>query len=165
MTTESVSGRSRAGRALGILGIAVAVLLTFAAVAYAATDGAMKKPMIGVVVAPANISLDVPDQPGAAGSLRVAEVRVPGPSWVVVHLDDNGKPGMRIGLQHVAAGTNANVRVALEGDELTDELIVAVHADRGVADRFEFAMDQFEVSPDKPYFVNGKEMATRVRVK
>lgn len=151
-------------RILGIVGIVLAVALSIGATAYAVIGGDEGE-MMGVIVAAENIDLAVSAQPGATESLVIDTAKVPGPSWVVVHLDDNGKPGMRVGLQHVDGGENANVSVALEGDELTDELIVALHADRGVLDTFDFAMDQFEVSPDKPYFVDGMEMATRVRVK
>jgi hypothetical protein len=152
-------------RILGAIGIVLAVALSLGATAYAVMEGGGEGEMMGVIVAADNIALEVPAQPGATRTLVVETANVPGPSWIVVHLDDNGKPGMRVGLQHVDPGANANVSVALEGDELTDELIVALHADRGVVDSFDFAMDQFEVSPDKPYFVDGMEMATRVRVK
>ncbi len=103
-------------RFFAVAGIAAAGLLTLAAVAYAVTTGTGERPMTGVVVAGSHIALDVPAQPGASGTLQVADVRVPGPSWIVVHLDDNGKPGMRIGLQHVSAGETVSVKVPLKGE-------------------------------------------------
>jgi len=148
-----------------VLLIAAAAALVLAAASVAVAAGGGERVMTGVVVSESNVSLDVAAQPGVARSLVVASVIVPGPSWIVVHLDDNGAPGMRIGLEHISGGSLADVTVALDDVALTDELIVAVHADRGVAGTFDFAMDRFESSPDKPYFVDGMEVATRVRVR
>jgi hypothetical protein len=82
-----------------------------------------------------------------------------------VHLDEGGKPGDRIGLLAVPAGTSTNVTVPIDSVELTDKLIVALHADHGVAGTFEFNMKAFATSPDKPYFVDGKELAREVVVR
>jgi hypothetical protein len=85
---------------------------------------------------------------------------------VVVHLDVDGKPGERVGLVHVDGGESRVVDVALDPKvELTDKLLVALHADRGIVGKFEFDMGKFETSPDKPYFVEGMELATAVAVR
>jgi hypothetical protein len=72
---------------------------------------------------------------------------------------------MRIGLLAIEAGESTGVIVDLDGEIETDRLIVAVHGDRGVRGEFEFSMDDFEASPDKPFFVNGEEVATSFAVR
>jgi hypothetical protein len=98
-----------------------------------------------------------------ADELTVDRVLSPGDAWLVVHLDDDGKPGMRVGLQHIDAGESLGVTVALEG-VTTGSLIVAVHADKGEAGQFDFSMDDPTGSPDRPYFVDRAELAVVVAV-
>lgn len=148
--------------AVAAIGVIALLALSAFAFANAPKDGAM----VGVVVAGRSAALKVGDQPGAAGSITVDRVLAPQGSWIVVHLDVDGKPGMRVGLQHVPAGESRGVTVALEpGVKLTDKLLVALHADNGVAGTFEFDMKRFESSPDKPYFVDGMELAKAVQVR
>lgn len=151
---------------IAIAAIGIMALLSLSAFAFASTpkNGAMA----GVVVAPRNAALEVADQPGAgaAGSITVDRTFAPGDSWVVVHLDMDGKPGKRVGVRHVPAGESRGVTVALAPSvKLTDKLLVALHADRGVTGKFEFDMMRFESSPDKPYFVDGMELARAIQVK
>jgi hypothetical protein len=151
---------------LRIVGVVLAVLAVagVATYSYAASQGEAK--MLGVVVASKNAALEVKDQPGSFATLTVDRALVPGPSWVVVHLDMDGKPGKRVGLMHVDGGESRGVVVVLDPTvKLTEKLLVALHADRGITDKFEFDMDKFESSPDKPYFVDGMELAKAVRVK
>jgi hypothetical protein len=151
---------------LQIAGVVLAVLVVggVSAYAYAASQGEAK--MLGVVVAAKNAALEVKDQPGPGSVLVVDRVVAPGPSWVVVHLDMDGKPGKRVGLVHVGSGESRIVDVPLDPKaQLTDKLLVALHADRGIVGQFEFDMDKFETSPDKPYFIDGMELATAVAVK
>ncbi len=122
--------------------------------------------MLGVVVAEENVALDVSDQPGATDSIVVDEVLAPDDSWLVVHLDEDGMPGMRVGVARVPEGVSRDVVIELDDDAvLTDDVIVALHADRGRRDEFEFSMDAFHRSPDKPYFVEFEEVARRVSVR
>jgi hypothetical protein len=151
-------------RFLNIVAMLVGVSLTLAMTAYAVANASKSGAMTGVVAAKSVASLEVMDQPGAKESVTVASVNVPGPSWIVVHLDVDGKPGKRIGLQAVPAGRSADVMVKLDAVTLTDKLIVAVHADRGIVGTFEFAMDNFDASPDKPYFVDGMELAMESKI-
>jgi hypothetical protein len=152
-----------------LLKIAAILLVVLAiggigAYAYASSQGETK--MLGVVVAARNAALEVADQPGAGSTLTVDRTLAPGGSWVVVHLDMDGKPGKRVGLAHVDAGESRDVTVELDTSvTLTDKVLVALHADRGVAGTFEFDMDKFDTSPDKPYFVDGMELASAVRVR
>jgi hypothetical protein len=153
-------------RSLGIAGIALGVLFTLGMTAYTFAN-TPKDPtqMLGVVVARGAASLNVADQPGASGSIIVDSLVAPGPSWIVVHLDMDGKPGDRVGVLAVPAGSSTKLTVPIENVTLTDKLIVALHADRGVAGTFDFDMKAFASSPDKPYFIDGKELAHEVAVR
>jgi hypothetical protein len=93
--------------------------------------------------------------------LVVDRVVAPGPSWVAIYLvDDEGVPGELAGVVRVAAGESVGVAVPIEIDrELTDKLLVALHADGGVAGRFEFSASDFARSPDKPYASGGSEVS------
>jgi len=150
-------------RFLNIAAVLVGVSLTLGMTVYAVANASKSGAMTGVVANKATASIEVMDQPGAKGSITVASVNVPGRSWIAVYLDDNGKPGKRIGLQAIPAGSSTDVKVKLDDVTLTDKLIVAVHADRGIVGTFEFSPDNFDASPDKPYFVDGMELAMEVK--
>jgi hypothetical protein len=84
----------------------------------------------------------------------------------VVHQDDNGMPGKRLGYVAIPGGESASVVVTLSPSvKLTDSLLIAVHADRGTPGQLEFNMDDKVDSPDQPYFVDGKEVAAALRIK
>lgn len=117
----------------------------------------------GYVANADDASLEVSDQLGAT-SLVVKQVESPGPAWIVVHTDDDGMPGERVGLARIEKGVSSDVSVELEG--LTSEkVIVAVHADKGEVGEFEFDMEDREDSPDRPFFVGGAELAEVVVVR
>lgn len=119
----------------------------------------------GVKTEAGTAEIKVADQPGAASELIVDRALAPTDAWIVVHLDDDGAPGARVGLQPIPAGDNTNVTVELDPLPLTDKLFVAIHADRGAADLFEFDMMNKLNSPDQPFFVGEAEVATAVKVK
>ncbi len=119
----------------------------------------------GVKAEPGTASLTVSAQPGATDSITVGQVTAPTDAWLVVHLDDDGAPGARVGLQHIVAGTSESVAVKLDPVPLTDKLFVAVHADRGQAGLFEFDMMDKLNSADQPFFVDGEEVAKTLSVK
>jgi hypothetical protein len=151
-------------RFLNITGLVLGLLLSLSMTVYAFANSSKAGDMVGVVVAKKAAAVEVMDQPGAKGSITVARVLVPGQSWIAVHLDEGGMPGKRIGLQAVPAGESRDVVVRIDDVKLTDKLIVAVHADRGIVGTFEFAKDKFDSSPDKPYFVGGMELAMEASV-
>jgi NADH:ubiquinone oxidoreductase subunit F (NADH-binding) len=106
------------------------------------------------------------DQKVMDGRLTVDRAVAPTAAWVVVHLDQGGMPGRRVGLAHIPAGETRGLVVQLDASvPLTDKVLVAVHADRGEAGMFEFAMDDKVNSPDQPFFVDGAEVAIPVAVK
>lgn len=120
----------------------------------------------GVVAAAGEAAIEVDDQPGVTDTILVKRVVAPTGAWVVVHLDDNGMPGERVGLAQIPAGESTAIEVELyPGIELTDKLLVAVHADRGESGEFEFDMEDKVGSPDQPFFVDGEEVATAASVK
>lgn len=149
---------------ISILVLAVALaLVAFAVTGCATTPSAedeVDEPMVGLVAAQGDALIEASDQPGAEGSVTIDRVVAPEGSWIVVHLDEDGKPGPRIGLLAIEAGEQFDVTVELDGEIESDSLIVAVHGDRGTPGEFEFDMEDFEGSPDKPFFVNGEEVAT-----
>ncbi|MFA5844169.1 MAG: hypothetical protein WC971_04980 [Coriobacteriia bacterium] len=151
-------------RILGIAATAFGVLAILAMTGYTFANAGDAGKMSGVIVDKKNAAIEVMDQPGAKGSITVARVLAPGRSWIAVHLDEGGKPGKRVGLLEIGEGESRDVKVEIDDVKLSDKLIVALHADRGVAGEFEFAMDDFALSPDKPYFVDGMELAMEASV-
>jgi len=120
----------------------------------------------GVEAGEGQAAIEVADQPGIIGSLAVARAVAPTNGWIVVHLDEGGKPGERVGVQAIPSGESRDVTVTLDPSvQLTDKLLVAVHADRGTAGEFDFDMMKKLDSPDQPFFVNGAEVATAARVR
>lgn len=119
----------------------------------------------GVKTDAGTAAIEVDAQPGARESLTVKRALSPADAWIVVHLDDDGAPGARVGLLRIPAGETLDVSVALDPLPLTDKLFVAIHADRGEADVFEFDMMNKVNTPDQPYFVDGDEVATAADIK
>jgi hypothetical protein len=148
----------RAGLALALLGI----VLVLAGCSSQSADAGMK--VWGYVVAEKNAVLELAESQPGVTELTVDRVLAPGGAWVVVHADDNGKPGERVGLAHVDKGESNDVKVSLKG-VTTDKVIVAVHADKGTAGKFDFDMMNKEASPDRPYFVDESELARVVTVR
>jgi hypothetical protein len=155
-------------KALIITGSVVAAVLFLGVTAYAFANAPAPGSMgvWGYVVSPANASLDVaPDQVSAdASRIVVAGAKAPQAAWIVVHNDDNGKPGMRVGLVHIDKGVSTDVEVPLKDVE-GDKVIVAIHADMGTEDKFDFDMKDLTGSPDRPFFVNRMELAKVVTVR
>lgn len=110
-------------------------------------------------------SIKVADQIGVTDRLVVDRVVAPSDGWIVVHLDAGGAPGERVGLKRVEAGETVDVDVELTSDKLTEKLFVAVHADRGQPEVFDFDMMDKLGSPDQPFFVDGEEVAVAAKVR
>lgn len=110
-------------------------------------------------------SIEATDQIGVEGRLIVAEVNSPDDAWVVVHKEVDGAPGERVGLAAVKAGLTTDLQVPLSTDMLSENVIVALHADLGDSEVFEFDMGDRLGSADQPYFVDGNEVAAVVKVR
>ncbi|MDO9108399.1 MAG: hypothetical protein Q7U89_05340 [Coriobacteriia bacterium] len=118
----------------------------------------------GYVTAADSAQLELAEEQTGNTSLAVDRVLAPENAWIVVHLDDNGKPGDRVGLLAIEKGESADLTVPLEG-VTTEKVIVAVHADRGAEGEYDFNMMEKETSPDRPFFVDGAELAKVVTLK
>lgn len=110
-------------------------------------------------------SIEASDQIGAEGSILIDAVDAPEDAWIVVHKAVDGAPGERVGLARVEAGTSEKIEVDLTEEMLPEQLIVALHADRGDAEIFEFDMMDKLGSPDQPFFVGGEEVAVALAVR
>jgi hypothetical protein len=119
----------------------------------------------GVPTPQGSAAVEVEDQAGARESLTVRRASAPADAWIVVHLDDDGMPGARVGLLHIPAGESRDAVVSLDPLPLTDRLFIAVHADRGEAGVFEFDMMNRVNSPDQPYFIDGAEVAVAASIR
>lgn len=145
--------------------IALAVALAVSSTVYAFANAPEKGSMgvWGYVANAKDASIEIEDQLGV-DTLVVDKVVAPGPAWVVVHTDDDGMPGERVGLARIDEGESTNVEVRLSGVK-TQNVIVAVHADKGASKKFEFDAEDKEDSPDRPFFVGGEELAKVVAVR
>lgn len=119
----------------------------------------------GVPAAAGEASVEASDQVGATTELVVASALAPTDAWIVVHLEKDGGPGGRVGLKHIPAGESLNTTVSLDPLPLTGNLLVAIHADKADAGLFNFDMEDKINSADTPFFVDGEEVARKVRVK
>lgn len=119
----------------------------------------------GVETSAGMASIEASEQMGATNELTIGSVTAPTDAWVVVHLEKDGGPGGRVGLLHIPAGTSRDLTVALEPLPLTANLLVAVHADKADPGLFNFDMEDKINSADMPFFIDGKEVAIKVRVK
>ncbi len=139
--------------------IAVTATLSAALLGWGVVAGAEE--VMGIVAAEGDAVIVASDQPDAGNYVVIDKVVAPDSAFVVVHQNDGGMPGKRLGYAQVEAGTSTQVKVKLDPKvKMTPTLLAAVHIDRGQAGEFEFDMKNAEHSPDKPYYVNGKEVAT-----
>ena len=150
------------GALITVLGLSVLALGGCAP----AGDGAEGEDMSGVwgyVAAAKNAQLEVTAEQLGTDALVVKRVLAPEAAWLVVHLEVDGKPGMRVGLAHVDKGESTDVEIPMEG-VTTPNVIVAVHADRGTPNTFDFDMEKAMASYDRPFFVDEMELAAVVTV-
>ena len=147
--------------------LAVGLLCVALAATACASSGDDNEPAMkvwGYVVAEKNAVLELAESQAGAAKVTVDRVLSPDPAWIVVHADVNGEPGERVGLAHVEAGETRDVVVPLEG-VTTEDVIVALHSDRGTVGEFDFDMMNKEMSPDRPFFVNENELARVVTLR
>jgi hypothetical protein len=158
-------------RFLYVTGITAAVLLTAAAVTLSFAVTRHKPVMVGVEIARGAASLEVADQLGVQGALKVARVVAPGPSWVAVYTTTaqggmNMSSASQVGIVHVPAGESRDVSVPLDPNiRMTEHVEVVLQADRGVPSVFDFDPSNFATSPDKPYCIGGKRVQASVLVR
>lgn len=173
MTTRG-SGGFREVLLYGGVAAAVALVSGAAMLSYIVTrDG---QSMSGVIVKYGEAALDVAEQPGATATLKIHRVVAPGPSWIVVSQvtmgatrgmmsepDPDAAPAPKpklLAIVQLGRGEYSDVIVKLQpGVPLTRMLSVVLQADRGIVGTFEYDMDRFAESPDKPYFREARDGA------
>jgi hypothetical protein len=145
-----------------IAGVVAALLLLAVFAVYAFANAPAKGSMgaWGYVASNRDASLAVSERQSGIATLTVAHVCVPEPAWIVVTGGDamSGKP---LSLKHIDKGTSTDVTLRLQGVE-SKGVLVGVYADRGVPGRFDFDPNAKTTSPDKPFFVSGKELIQTV---
>ncbi|MBU4555389.1 MAG: hypothetical protein KJ747_00765 [Actinobacteria bacterium] len=116
------------------------------------------------IEAPQNMaSMVVKDQQlGPDGSLLVDYVRLPGPSWVAVHIMSDGVPGRLVGWVARGKGESFAFRVPLDGVQAGDRVMVTLHADTGEILQFEYDVSGPLGSIDQPYTASGIVVAKAV---
>ncbi len=90
------------------------------------------------------------DQDVVDGTVTVKMASANGPSWVVIHADDNGAPGPVLGQTAVEAGVAKDVLITIDTEGLTDTLHAMLHDDLGEVGTYEFP------GADVPTQVGGK---------
>lgn len=95
-------------------------------------------------------AVEVQDQALTEGSVVVPRAVANGPAWVVIHADQDGKPGPVIGQTAVEAGENLAVQVEIEDAAATPTLYAMLHSDTGEIGSYEFP------DADPPVAVDGQ---------
>lgn len=106
-------------------------------------------------------SVTVSDQEVMDGKVTVANVVSAGDGWMVIHKDQEGRPGPVIGWSAVTAGENANVVVELT-EEITapTTLWAMLHVDEGTVGTYEFPGPDVPADADVPSFVASPAAST-----
>lgn len=98
----------------------------------------------------ADPSVTVMDQPLTEGSVTVAEAVSDGPGWLVIHAQQDDRPGPVLGYRPLQDGANEDVIVELDLTGITGVLYAMLHTDAGQAGTYEFP------GPDGPVAVGGQ---------
>ncbi|MBZ0307626.1 MAG: hypothetical protein K8I82_16280 [Anaerolineae bacterium] len=85
-------------------------------------------------------------------SVSIHTVVTDAPGWIVIHSEQDGRPGPVLGQTQIQAGANADVMVMLEG-EATSRLWPMLHVDTGEAGVYEFGTVE---GADGPIAINGQ---------
>jgi hypothetical protein len=109
-------------------------------------DGAPLSPAFNAAV------MNVQDQFLRGNMYMAASVTVDAPSWLVIHADNEGRPGRVLGQTLVQAGTTADVEVTLDPDGITPVLFPMLHMDTGTVGTYEFGIVE---GADAPIVING----------
>lgn len=86
----------------------------------------------------ASDAVEVKDQEINGDTVVIAMVKAAADGWIVIHIDDNGKPGPVIGNSAVKTGDNKDVKVKIDTAKATPKLHAMLHVDKGVIGTYEF---------------------------
>ena len=132
--------------------LGMAGLIGMMAFALVSTAGAAPR-------AQATNSLTAVDQAISNGSVVVAEVNATQDGWMVVHIDQGGKPGPVIGHAAAPKGKTSNLVVKLEQDvPVGSKVWPMLHIDAGKIGTYEFP------GPDAPVVVDGNIVMKQITV-
>src|SRR5512146_1095518 len=70
--------------------------------------------------------------------VTIAKATIPQPGWVVIHHVVDGRPGGVVGFAPIDKGGRANLRVPIDINASTENLIAELHYDRGMRNCFEY---------------------------
>lgn len=94
------------------------------------------------------VSVMVNTQELTNASMTVSRVMIDRPGWVVIHNVQDGMVGGVVGFARVDQGMRNNIRVPVDVNASTENLVAELHYDMGTRGCFEFP------GPDMPVMVN-----------
>jgi hypothetical protein len=112
----------------------------------------------GFVSSAENAQLVVDPQNSSVLGVSLSRVVAPEDAWVCVYLNDGGVVGKMVGQVRVKQGATDNVAIPLDPGT-SGKVFVLMHVDRGKSGVFEFDEQNKDESPDRPVFVDGKELS------
>jgi hypothetical protein len=105
----------------------------------------------------------VKDQAIENSNIVVENVTSEKAGWIVIHADNNGKPGPVIGYAAVREGDNPSVAVEIDASKATPVLYAMLHVDAGTIGVYEFPGADVPVKVDgmmvSPAFNASSKMA------
>ena len=94
-------------------------------------------------------SVSVGEQKLVDDSVTVSSVVAEEDGWLVIHADNDGKPGEVLGHTQVHKGLNIEVTIAIDGSKAVDFLHAMLHVDKGTSGVFDFPGDDAPVKLDE----------------
>jgi hypothetical protein len=110
-----------------IVMLAVTSLLMVGVLSVSAQDGMSDVPMVEVF-----------DQLSLDGTVSVHAVYSEGPGFIVIHIDNGGRPGPVAGYAAIPPGHSEHIRIKIDTTMATPMLFAMLHADTGEVGVYEF---------------------------
>lgn len=85
-----------------------------------------------------NSRIIVQDQELIESSFVINKIKVLVLGWIVIHNDENGKPGLIIGKLSMKPGDYSNIKILVDYTHGTSKLYAMLHDDKGVLGVFEY---------------------------
>ncbi len=147
-------------RSMGMIGLLAFFILVIVACGEGAAPAATPTPTIFAITKMPEITpaIQVVDQEILNGTVTIPEVVSKGQGWLVIHAQEEDKPGPALGFTKVASGVNQNVTVEIDVSQATETLFAMLHSDAGRPDEFELG------GYDLPVKVDGQVLALPFKV-